>query len=293
MPRQSVADLRLTRSTRYWPSRAGPSPTGKRFETKRKVRADDRDRAKRLLKACKTHERQLNVAAARRLAKRLDYLARGKGPPRSMASRSYMRIRRNAQGSQLYKLAEKDPSLVAFTAIKRGLEFAPDELLDVDPRPILEGFRQALHRQGSGQADGWLIAWLHGEYELPTGTFRLHIHGLATAGMSDVVSRLRATRPYRSTRGSSPGDGVFQRLRIERNLRHLPYPLTYGCKSYWPLKVVVDGDRGPRRSRGHRRIPEPHHSFVLLWLDKWRLSDITLLVHLSVEAGAFKVSAPK
>lgn len=285
MPRQSIMDLKLTADRRYWPSLAAPGPNGTRFESKAEAKAEDNSRVLSLLKASKLHRDALNVKAARKLAKRLNYEARGKSPPRSGASSLHMRTRRNAEFGHLWQLAEHDPSVAVFTVIKRGLEFTFDELMQVSPRKLLKAFISDLNRVGAAKADGWLIVWLHGEFEIPTGIYRLHLHGLSSGGMTNVVSRLRQRANYRSTREKPRTDPVFQRIRIYRSLKQLPYPLTYCCKSYWPLKVVVDTADGPKRTHGHKRILEPHHSQVLLFLDKWQPSDFAVLVHLQVKAG--------
>jgi hypothetical protein len=202
-----------------------------------------------------------------------------------------MRRLRNRIFSQLWKLVDAYPGLVTtFTAIKRGWEFTPEQLLDADLDKLLAGFLSDLNRRGAANATGWLIAFVHGEYETPTGLFRLHLHGVVADGMMAVLEKLRAGPMYKH----EAGDIVRVRLRINRKpLTNLPYPLTYCLKGYWPWKHVILGANGKRRTRRHKRIPEPYHTLVLLFLDRLSINDLVVVKHLHVRRGQLKCSRSK
>jgi hypothetical protein len=104
--------------------------------------------------------------------------------------------------------------------------------------------------------------------------------------MIPVVDSLRTLPNYRSTRTLPNGEWspVFRRVWIRRKpLFNLPDPLAYLVQSFWPSRPVYISDDGKRRRvREKRRIPEPYHSQVLLWLDQWRLVDLTLMIGLRV-----------
>jgi hypothetical protein len=195
-----------------------------------------------------------------------------------------MRHLRERLFSQLGRRVAKYPGAVTtFTVVKRGWEFSPDELDDVDVAKLLAAFLSELNRRGAASANGWLIVFLHGEFETPTGIYRLHLHGVAAGQMIDVVDSLRKGRSYKHI----VGDTVRCRVRIDRKpLQHLPHPLTYCFKGYWPWKHVIVGANGRRRTRQHKRIPEPHHSQVLAFLDRHDASDLVLLKHLRVVGGS-------
>ena len=171
------------------------------------------------------------------------------------------------------------------TSPNTSTTFFPDGVMDVhqllkfDPKAELEGFRSLLNRLGAGQADGYLFACIHGEFDPTTGLFHLHLHSLAGGEMLVVLSRVRKLPAYRSRRGA----GEKQKVKIgSQPLDNLPYPLTYIVQSSWPSRW-----RGEVRGKSVRgeirgRIPEPFHTAYLLWLDRWSLQDITLMIGLYV-----------
>lgn len=291
MPRLSISDLKRTADRRHWPSRAGPNAAGECFETRDQAIAEDRFRSKSLTRASKLYD-QIDERAARKLALQLDYASQGKKPPPSLACSSYLRSRRDRVFSNVWQTVDNATHAVStFTAIKRGWEYYPEQLNRADPRKLLAGFRSDLNRWGALDASGWLIAWLHGEYDCTHDLYRLHVHGAASGGMVEVVDSLRNGRHFVSGKGSA--DGVARRVMVSRKrLTDLPYPLTYCLKPYWPKKHV--GEEGApsegKRNRDHRRIPEPYHSEVLLWLDRWALADITLMAGLAVGKNGFRLT---
>lgn len=217
--------------------------------------------------------------------------------PQTLASKWYMLARRIRVSGHLWKLlASSDPVKAAtFTVIPQGWTFRSDELDQQNPSQLIEAFRVDLNRAGAAHADGWLAAFLHGEHEPQGERYQLHLHGVATGGMIDVLERLRKRPKYASSRSQfDPGDGaVCQRLRIsQKPLTDLPRPLTYLLQSWWPSRWIgTVGDDGiVKRSRRRSRIAEPAHSQYLLWLHRWALSDITLLMKLRVTRAGFQAS---
>lgn len=152
-------------------------------------------------------------------------------------------------------------------------------LLEFDPARRLQAFRSTLNRRGAAEASGFLFACIHGEFDPTTCLFHLHLHGLASDGYLDLLDSLRSLPAYRSARGS----GEKQKVRIGRRpLDNLPYPLTYIVQSSWPSRWRGEIDGVAQRSAIRARIPEPYHTAHLLWLDRWSLQDVTLLMGLRV-----------
>ena len=292
MPRLNISDLKRTRARCFWPSLAPPSTNGWQFESEKRAAAEDALRARLLQTAADQFPDDIDCRAARRLSRRLNHRERGKKPPKSLASSVYARRPRECVFSHLWQLVDSTSDNVStFTVIKRGWEFFPQSLETADPRELLAELRSDLNRRGASDASGWLIAWIHGEYDCSNDLYRLHVHGVASGGMVDVVDRLREGRNYVSLKGA--GDGVTRRVVLSRkSLTDLPYPLTYCLKPYWPKKHV--GEEGApgegKRNRQHLRIPEPYHTEVLLWLDRWTLADITLLVGIGVGKDGFRLT---
>lgn len=173
-----------------------------------------------------------------------------------------------------------------FTIIPRTWEFAPHELEDVEPAKLMAALIAALYGQGAGDANGWAIAFLHGEWDPIAQVFRLHVHGLAYGEMVEVIDRLRTLPNYQTRKHLEDGtlSPVYRRVVITRKkLTDLPRPITYVLQSFWPARAIVISDDGTRRrARRKGRIAEPYHTHVLLWLDRWKIAALTLMVGLRV-----------
>lgn len=214
---------------------------------------------------------------------------------RSLADPRWMRRVRNRLGGCLWHLVNRYGGPVCtVTLVPRGWAFTPDELQQVDPTMLLNSLRTDLLRCVPNSGKGWAIIFLHGEYQTAQGTYALHVHGVAGGAMVKAVDALRKRKKYRSRRNK--GQDSTQRVkRSQKPLTNLPQPLTYLLKSYWPgkWKGYVSGVGKERRSRDHGRIPEPYHSQYLLWLDRWELKDITLLIGVRVGKRGFVLTAKK
>jgi hypothetical protein len=229
---------------------------------------------------------------ALKLARRLLYSGR---PPESAASAAFLRKKRIQIGSHLWRLALDNAygRVATATLFPRGKSMKPEQLRKFSPQQFLRQLRSSLDRLGAANAGGYLIATVHGEYEPEKGLFYPHFHLLAAGGMIDVVGKLRSTKTYRSDRRAfhEGSDDCFQRVRVSQGeLTNLPSPLTYLYQSFWPSRwtgTLPDGHRVRRRDKG--RMPEPYHTLVLLWLDKWRLRHLTLLMNIEVRASGLFV----
>jgi hypothetical protein len=265
------------------------------FESCKNTRKEDALRAKRLRSKEVLASPRVSKKTAKRLARRLERAASGRSVPATLASSTYLRDFRDRLGGALWQLvATALLPAATFTLLSRTWIFTPDQLQNVDARKLIAGVRQDLIRAGAAKAKGALILFLHGEFEPESGYFLLHFHGLALADMIDVVDRLRKRRKYRPVaRGKDGRPAIKTPVRISREpLTNLPGPLTYLLKRYWPAKRIgaVDGSDKDKRNRRHGRIPEPYHSEALLWLDRWTLSDISMMMGMYVSASGFCLS---
>jgi hypothetical protein len=201
-----------------------------------------------------------------------------------------MREKRINTCGAIWKLtAESELKIRAFTLVPNDLQVATGDLRLVDPGSLSKALRACMYRFGAKTAAGLLIAFLEGEYDPATRRYQLHYHGIAAGGMIGVLRRMQQKSKYRSRRCTAQHQvSVFQQLQIKRRpLHHQPYGITYCLKPYWLARSSAVGEQGEvgERVLGKRRktrIPEPQHTEVLLWQDRWRLRDITLMVHLSV-----------
>ena len=258
------------------------------FEALSASREEDHLRAKLLRKAVKKYPDQMDAEVAVALAARLEAASQGGDVPESLSSTTYMRGQRIYIAGALWKLIRraKGKKANAFTIIPRTWEFTPDELDSVDPRPMLAALRTALYGRGAAQANGWIVAFIHGEFDPIKKVYRLHVHGFAYGEMVEVIDRLRILPNYKTRYRLSDGSlsPVYRRIQVTRKRStNLVSQITYRLQSYWPAKAIVIKDDGSQtRARRKGRIAEPYHSQVLLWLDKWGVADLTLLIGLRV-----------
>ena len=287
MPRRGISKL--------------PKPKGRyrrraaKFETADAAKREDRKRVSLLRKAARDHSGAIDVKAAVRLAKRLDYEKRGTSSPQTLASYLYVRGMRWRIGGALLRLIERSkPARVSTaTLIPTDGRLTLAQLASLDPRKPLEKHRADFNRYGAGKADGWAVVGIHGDFENETELFQIHYHIVAADGMIDVIERLRGARKYR--RPADQRALNYRPIRRSRKaLTNLPGPLTYILKGFWPAKrrgLVASGEE--KRNRKASRIPEPFHTQLLLFLDRWSLEDITLLMKLGVGKRGFVRSKSK
>jgi hypothetical protein len=267
------------------------------FEKRAFARAQDRERIRGCRVAIKVDGNA--PRPVRRLLKKLEK-AQGSGKaPKSLASSVHMRRLRNRVIGQILALIERGSfgRVARFDGVPRGWEFTPEEIDGQDPRKLMARVRKDLYEAGAKNADGWLIAFIHGEHEPECGIYRVHYHGVAAGGMIDVLRALKALPKYqnRAEPDGSP-DPVKCRLRVSRKpISNLPYRVAYILKSYFTCRRLgpVGREGKVKRARRSQRIPEPHHSWLLAWLDQWRLQDMALIMKLSVTSDGLRLSKSK
>lgn len=261
----------------YRPDRAPPCErSGHSFESKAEARAEDLERAARIRTACWSTDAPFDRDAALALADNLERSGSGRAEYDSLASSVYMGMRRICIGGALWQLVDEHPTWNTFTVRPRGWLFSAEELARLDPRDLIKRFRAVLDRQRKGDSLGFLTAALHGEFQASKGLYDVHIHGVAELRMLDVVHRLRDLPNYWCKRAR--GDRAARVVIGRQQLTNLPYPLIYPFQAFWPKRWrgLINGVEYRGSTRG--RIPEPYHTNLLLWLDRWSLTDITLLM---------------
>lgn len=256
------------------------------FETRGRSRTEDLLRAKQLRKAAEKYPDDIDRDAALQLAQKLEAAGNGNDVPDSLASSVYMREQRVNIVGALWQVVDNCPGrrVRCFTIVPKTWEFTAEQLTDVDPSQLLNALRTALYAKGADQATGWIYAYLHGEWDPIGKVFRLHVHGLAYGQMVKVIDGLRELPNYMTRRyleDGSPSSVVRRIVMTREALSYLPRPITYVMQSYWPSRALIISDEGERmRARQKSRIGEPYHSQVLLWLDRWQISDLTLMIGL-------------
>jgi hypothetical protein len=293
MPGKGIGDLPMP-ADRFRPDRMQPSTKPRLltsfprsgFETAEQAAAEDALRSRKLKAAIGLSGEE--KAAALKLAECLDM----PDTPTTLASSRYVHDHRTPVAGNMAMLCDQFPDARPFTVIPRGWQFPHDQLECAHPGKLMKTIGADLYRKGAAKADGFLIAFAHGEYDPGTKLYQLHGHGLAAGGMLMILDQLRALPKYSGgKRGRGEQANSVQRLRIERSeIDNLPLTMAYCLQSFWPSRWSGEVGNGAMvRERRKGRIPDPHHSRVLLWLNRWRLNDLCLLLHVRVTNGGFSV----
>lgn len=248
--------------------------TKRAFPTDEKARAELDRRIPRLSSS--------TIPAARALAAKLT-CDDGEDPPASLANPVYMRAFQRVQGSAL---------LVSIRETRtNGLEVKPFTLVwpphavragalhEVNPRALTRWLRRRVLKHLPRNPRGWLYVQLHGEYEARSNTFVLHFHGIAAGDFLDtlrgpVKEELKGELKALPTLPISPSVRVV--LKIGGRLKDAPRQVSYVLQTWWPSRPVVKTPKGLKRVRTKHRIPEPHHSEYLVWLDRHSIADLRL-----------------
>ena len=201
----------------------------------------------------------------------------------SLAHPVWMRERRLALGAACHRASDKLGALDTVATIMPGeWGFSPSQLRDVNPKQLMWALYMMLYRHGAKDAGGFLLAVLHGEYDETIDRIWLHVHCWLGGEMVDVLDKLRSSQKLTSQQWLVDGRKEKRRpIWIKRKpLTERPKPYTYVLQSFWPSRNFRDESTGLVRRGGRKRIPEPTHTEVLLWLDRWTLTDISFKIGL-------------
>ncbi|MXO86474.1 hypothetical protein GRI38_10605 [Altererythrobacter aurantiacus] len=201
-----------------------------------------------------------------------------KHPYPSIANPLYMRERRDCVIGNVYRLlcVNEPDSCGMFTVVRQEWATYAGDLFDVDPKSLLDQFRQDVRNEMRGDNVGWLFAAIEASFDPKTNCYQFHIHGVATDRHRAAIDKLRKRKAYQPWEGI-PGIPDCKRpiLITRQPLTNLPSALGYILKPFWKL-------RGPGPGV---RLPPQEHVRALLWLHRQRLQRITLMMGLSVRNG--------
>lgn len=197
-------------------------------------------------------------------------------PPASLASACFNRLHRaRAVTTVLPRVMDRERGFI--TVIPPRWFVPVDRLDDVEPRVLLNSFKQQVVRAGGRADDGCLFVRLEASLEQHPVSgelgWQLHLHGVATGSLQAAVRRLAATRAY-AERDLVRQPVRCKRLSDERTAR----VLGYSTKGFWRTGVndLVTVQGGVVRLSPRNRLPEPFHTQALLWLHRWTPGDLSL-----------------
>ena len=228
------------------------------------------------------------VPGAQRLASKLQ-CDDCSGPVPSLANPVYSRAWRRVEGSYLLGLISEARRaglpVRAFTAVVPQHTFDADLLDGFHPTTVTSCIRRFVEKHLPQNPTGWAYMWVHGEYKGTSNTFVMHGHGIAAGDYLATLDGRPLRTDLRTLAGSHKGTpshptsprppGVRVPLRIDP-LRNVPRQVSYVLQSWWPSRPVVLTPNGWKRVRDQGRIPAPHHSRDLVWLDRQSISSMRL-----------------
>jgi hypothetical protein len=175
-----------------------------------------------------------------------------------------------------------------------GLWVPASNLGNADPNLMMRRLASDLDRSGITGASGYLLAGLHAEFDIRREGYDFHYHLVAGGGKAKALKNLRRMPKYSAPRTEPWEQGLSERPRVRisrKHLTNLPDPLLYVIQSIFPHRPTkLHADGSVTRSKNRYRIPEPYHTELLLWLDHWSISDITLLNGLRVTCAGFELT---
>jgi hypothetical protein len=255
---------------------------GSKFETEAVMQEEDQKRARMLLNP--SGRSAAERRACKLLARRIRRAARDETSTLASAS-SQRGYRVRLIGGLLHLCRGRRTYLV--TLIPRGFEVTPEGLADVNPKNLTQWLRVTLRRCGAtANTRGWIYAYLEGEYNPATGMIQLHWHLIVRGdAMHAAVEGLRQHSRFRRVVGAvNNPDSIDVRVMVQQvRQRTMPQTIGYTTKGAWYSKWRAIDENSNRSSQsGKCRIPEPVHSKVLLWLDRWKVGDMAMLLNLHV-----------
>jgi hypothetical protein len=254
--------------------------SGSKFETEEAMQEEDATRA-RCLYSCPGRT-DFEQTACNRLAARIEETEGDEHI--TIASALVMRTHRIKIVGGLWPLCQGKRTYFV-TLMPRDCSVTPDELPNVNPADWNQWLRTTLTRCGAkSETNGWIFGYLEGEYNSATDMILLHWHLIVThSQMRAVIERLRGHPAFKRTVGAHNNpDGVDVRIVVQRVRQHtLPSAISYVVKGGWYAKWrSEDGEGNRKTARCKGRIRGPAGSKVLLWLDRWRVQDMAMMLNL-------------
>ena len=261
------------------------------FESREAAEREDRIRIAMLRRAAARTTNFYDPKAAERLADRLeDTLDRGR-LARTPASFRYLRQVRRRLGGWLWHLHDVEPYRVSHaTLLSDEWTLPADDLMLFDPVRMLRQVRDRLEAKGTSRRNGYIAMGVHGEFWNPTKEWRIHGHATVGGDMRKCVDALRGCRMFRQEPGE---ERERPNVLIQGKLGILPKPMLYTLQGWFPKRgyensLTGEIERGPKT-----RVPEPYHTQYLLWLDRYRVKDLVLLINLrATEKGLMIIRKP-
>lgn len=157
--------------------------------------------------------------------------------------------------------------LKALTLLHEDWIIPAGELDTLHPRTITDKLRKQLHRM---EFKGMVIGGIDGSFDADSKAWFIHVHLVAKGLNEEMIEKLRELYPA--------SDSVPVPVMV-KPVKDAARQFSYVLKSFWNWRQRYVDDQGHYNTvEKRRRVPEPHHTEYLLWLDRFAVSDLMLLV---------------
>jgi len=172
-----------------------------------------------------------------------------------------------------------------FKAYLCRLAFDLDTLMQVDAPELVKSLGLTFKQIGLDAYHGALVGFLQGEVDPVRNLCRFSLSGIASKGPARLIRKLGRFPIFRDF---PFGDAHWdeESLRdpfIKRvSVRKVHGPAHHEAELYqhrWPqCPTILNAGHKFERIEDHRALPELVEAKILLWLDRFKVSDLTLLV---------------
>lgn len=277
---------RTWENTPYAPQAFRPSAAAQNgddesnFETLQKCIDEDATRAHLLTKQARKMSPGERLKALRLAQQLMEGVRKPAFPPETLASSLYARDVRDRLAGNVTQLITGpmcDPHAFV-TLIRTGMWVPAEDLAATSPHTLNRRLRNDLNRNGVTAASGGLIGTLDAEYDSRRGGSEFHWHLMVWGEKLAAVDKLRDIDLYKPKRVGAHDEGKpdIHRVVVDRQISHLPNAVAYALKfRVLDEQTYLKPDGTVARGRT-RRIPQPHFSHWLLWMDQWRVADLLI-----------------
>lgn len=226
---------------------------------------------------------------------------------RSPADPRYMRDQRIRIIGALWKLYDSlgHVNVRRCDVIRTNWNLDIFDFIHEDAARLKNEFRSAIVRtkarlqwNGIDTTGRFIFAALHGEFDPEGLAFQLHYHIIEDDEDAVVIDSLRDRKGFITPRRTdayergAADDRVTTPVRVTRKpLTNVPAALSYLLKSYWFQHARRETSSGSKKlNRTGQRIKPPFLSTQLLWIDKFDIADLILMIGLRINRDGFIIT---
>lgn len=181
------------------------------------------------------------------------------------------RIHRRRWIEHMFKLWPNTPEILVklkfVTLLHEDWTIPAGKLNSLHPRTITDKLRQQFLRMGF---TGAIIGAIDGSFDPDLKVWFVHVHLVVKGLTHEMAKKLHELYPASSD---------IPKPVMVGKVEDAGGRFSYVLKAFWNLRTrFIDSQGRVNTPEKKQRVPEPHHTEYLLWLDRFAVSDQMLLV---------------